>query len=100
MRQLVGQRASRAEEKCLERRGRDAEDLGNLSVRASLELAQDERLSLLRRDLRERREELTDARVVLVVRARPCQLVVELDLARSRLLLSEALLDRVARDRQ
>ena len=100
--ELLGERASRAEEQRLERGGGDAEDLGDLVVRAALELAQHDRLPLLRRNLRQRSEELADARsfVVLVVRSGLGDALVELDLTRSRLLLPEALLDRIARDRE
>ena len=97
--ELLGERAARAEEQGLERACRDAEDLRDLGVRTALELAQDDRLALLGRDLRERGEELADARAVLV-RLAAGDPVVELDRSRPRLLLPEALLDRVARDRE
>ena len=99
MLELLGERAARAEEERLERGRRDAEDLGDLGVRATLELAKHDGLTLLRRDLRERGEELADARAV-VVRLRSGDAVVELDLARPGLLVPEPLLDRVARDRE
>ena len=100
--QLLRERASRAEEQRLQGRGGDAEYLGDLVVRPSLELAQHDGLPLLRRNLRQRSEELADARsfVVLVVRSGLDDALVELDLTGSRLLLPEALLDRIARDRE
>ena len=97
--ELFGERAARAEEQRFERGRRHAEDLGDLGVRATLELAKHDGLTLLRGNLRERGEELADARAV-VVRLRSGDAVVELDLARSGLLVPEPLLDRVARDRE
>ena len=99
--ELLCERSSRAEEERLERGRRHAENLRDLAVRAALELAQDDRLPLLRRNLGQRSEELADAGcLVVVVRSGMRDPIVELDLARPRLLLSEALLDRVARDRE
>ena len=99
--ELLCERSSRAEQERLERGGRHAENLRDLVVRAALELAQDDRLPLLRRNLGQRSEELADTRcIVVLVRSRMRDSIVELDLARPRLLLPEALLDRVARDRE
>ena len=95
--ELFGERAAGTEEQRLERGRRYAEDLGDLGVRATLELPQDDGLTLLRGNLRECGEELADARA-FVVRLRSGDAVVEFDLARSSLLLPEPLLDRVARD--
>ncbi len=97
VRELFRERTPRAEEQRLERSRRHAEDLGDLGVRATLELAQDDRLTLLRRDLRKRGEQLADARAV-VVRFLAGDALVELDQTWSRLLLPESLLDRVAGD--
>ena len=76
--ELFGERAAGSEEERLERTRRHAEDLGDLGVRAALELAEDDRLTLLRRDLRERGEQLADARAV-VVRLLAGDALVELD---------------------
>ena len=97
--ELLRERAARPEEERLERRGRDAENVGDLGIRAALELPENDRLTLLGRDLRERGEQLADAGAILVD-VRPRDALVELDGARPRLLLSKALLDRVARDGQ
>ena len=68
--ELLCERSSRAEEERLERGGRHAENLRDLAVRAALELAQDDRLPLLWRNLGQRSEELADTRC-LVVLVRP-----------------------------
>ena len=100
--ELFSERSSRAEEERLERGGRHTENLGDLAVRPALELAQDDRLPLLWRNLGQRSEELADAGclVVVLVGSGMGDPIVELDLARPRLLLPKALLDRVARDRE
>ena len=80
-------------------RRRRADDLRDLGIRASFELAQNDGLALLRGNLRERGEELADGRSI-VVRLVSGDGIVELHLTGSGLLLPEALLDRVARDRE
>ena len=97
--ELPGERPAGSEEQRLESGRCRAEDVRYLAVRAALELAKHDRLALLGRDLRESGQELADART-LVVRLRARDVLVELHLSRSRLLLTEALLDRVARDCQ
>ena len=98
--ELLGQGAARAKEECLESGGRRPEDLGDLGVRPTLELAEHDRLPLLGRDLRERGEKLAHGRVLVVVRRGVRDAIVELDLARPNPFLSKPLLDRVAGDRQ
>src|SRR6186997_2418198 len=66
VRELFRERTSSPEEERLECTRRDAEDPGDLGVRATLELTKDDRLTLLRRDLRKRGEQLADARAVVV----------------------------------
>ena len=60
--ELLGERAPRAEQEGLERPSRDAENVGDLGVRAPFELAEHDCLSLLRRDLRQGREQLPHGR--------------------------------------
>ena len=96
--ELLGERAAGAEDQRLERGHRDAEDRADLLVRTPLQLAQDERLALRRRDPLQRADEIVD-RGPVVVRLDGRDVAVELDLARPRLLLAEALPDQVVRDR-
>src|SRR5262249_48259710 len=70
VRELVGERASSAKEECLEGAGGDTENVCDLLVGASFELAEDDRLALLRGNLRERSQELADRRSLAFVAAR------------------------------
>src|SRR5205823_9511009 len=99
VRELFRQRAARAEQEGLESSGGDPEDVCDLLVGTALELAQDDRLALLRRDLRERGQQLPHRRAFPHVTAGR-DLAVELDFTRARLIPTKTLLDRVARDRQ
>ena len=80
--------------------GRDAQNPGDLGIRATFELAEDDRLALLGRDLREGGQELADARAVVVLDLVVGDAIVQLDLPRACRVMPEPLLDRVARDRE
>ena len=66
VRELFRERTPGPEEQRLERTRCHAEDLRDLGVRATLELTEDDRLTLLRGDLRKRCEQLADARAIVV----------------------------------
>ena len=95
--ELLREGAARAEEERLERRGREAEELGDLVVRPSLELAQHERLALRRRDPLEGAHELVELDVVVGRRVR--DVLDELHLRRPGGRLAPPLPDDVLCDR-
>ena len=95
--ELLRERAARAEQQRLERRGRETQQLGDLLVRASLQLAHHERLALARRDPLQRAHQLVELDVVvagLVVR----DVLDELDHGRTCRRLPPALAHDVVRD--
>ena len=63
--ELLGERAARSEQERLERGRRHAENARDLGVRAAFELAENDGLALLRRDLRQCRQKLADGRAVV-----------------------------------
>src|SRR5262245_12811934 len=99
--ELLAKCLPRAEQQRLERRDADAEHLGDLRVRAALELAHDECGALVRGQLAERTPKILDrGRRRLVGRLSVADALVERDLVRTALRLSEALATDVVRDRQ
>ena len=97
--QLLPQRAPRAEDERLDRAHRDAEHLGDLRVRASLDLAEHDRCALVEREVAERAPDVLCSRRVVVVDERVGDVVVELHLLRPPRVRAEALQADVVRDR-
>src|SRR5207247_5822431 len=80
--ELLAQRPSRPEEERLDRARRDAEDLGDVGIRATLELAHDESGALVERKLAEGVADVLRVRG-LVVDDPVGYVLVERDLARA-----------------
>ena len=97
--ELLGQGAARPEDQGLECGLCYAEQRADLDVRPALELAQNERLALGRRNPLQGAHEVVERGRIVVDRFDGRKLLVELDVARARLLLPEALPDQVVRDR-
>src|SRR5438128_4441854 len=87
--ELLAQGAARAEDQGLDGADRDAQDLRDLRVRASLELAHHERCALVERKLAQRAADVLGARP-LVLGNEGGNAVVELDLGRPARGLAEA----------
>src|SRR5690349_22158476 len=96
--QLLPQRAARAKDQRLDGARRQVEDLGDLGVRTALELAHDQRSSLVEAEMAERAADVFAARHV-VVDERVGDVVVERDLRRTARRLAETLPADVVRDR-
>ena len=96
--ELVGERAARAEEERLERRGRDPQQLGDLLVGTAFELPHHERLALSGRDSLQGLHEIVE--LDLVVGRSGSDVAHELDLGRARGGLAPALPDEVVSDRE
>src|SRR2546427_13174899 len=79
--ELLAERAPRAEDQRLACAAGDAEDLRDLRIRASLELAHDECGTLIERELAERASDVGGARSLLLGNER-ADAVVELNLVR------------------
>jgi hypothetical protein len=97
--ELFPQRTPRAEDERLDRAHRDAEHLGDLGVRAPLDLAQDDGRALVEREMAERAADVVRSRPVVLVDERVGDVVVELDLLRPPRAGAEALEADVVRDR-
>ena len=97
--ELFPQRAPSAEDERLDRAHRDAEHLGDLRVRASLDLAEHDRCALVEREVAERAPDVLCSRRVVVVDERVGDVVVELHLLRPPRVRAEALQADVVRDR-
>ncbi len=96
--ELLAQGAARAEEERLHRADADFEDLRDLLVAAALELAHDDRGTLVEGEVAERPPDVLGRQRVLVDDALG-ELLLEADLGRAPLRLAEALAADVVRDR-
>ncbi len=97
--ELVREGAAGTEEECLECALGEIQDLRNFVVRATFQLAQDERLALALGKALEPPDELLDRRATVVRRLLGDDVAVELHLDRTGLLLPEALAHDVVGDR-
>ena len=95
--ELLGERATGAEDQRLESSNGDLEDRRDLLVGAPLQLPEDEGFALRRRDPLQGPDEILERGSVVVGLERR-DVAVELDLARPGLLLAEPLADQVVRD--
>ena len=96
--ELLAERAAGAEDKGFDGTDGEVEDLGDLGVRASLELAHDERGALVEGEEAEGPADLTGGRDVVVLGRRGGEAFVELDLLRAARRVAEALPADVVRD--
>src|SRR5262249_16750296 len=96
--ELLAERAAGPEDQRLDGTHGEAEDLGDVLVRAALELAHHERGALVEGEVTERAADVLGADDV-VVDDRLGELLVQLDLVRAALRLAEALPADVVRDR-
>jgi hypothetical protein len=96
--ELLAKCAPRAKHEGLDRAHRDVEHLGDLGVRAALELAHDEGCPLVEGEDAEGAAELRGGRNVLVLARRGCERVVELDLAWAPRRVAESLATDVVGD--
>ena len=97
--ELLAERAPRAEEQGLDGGGRHLEHLGDLRVGAPLELAHDERCTLVERERADRADELLHVDVAAADRSRLDQLLLERDLSRTAPRITDPRSARVVRDR-
>ena len=96
--ELLAERAAGAEEKGFDGTDGEVEDLGDLRIGASLELAHDERGALVEGEEAKGLADLTGGRDVVVVGRRGGEAFVELDLLRAARRVAEALPADVVRD--
>jgi hypothetical protein len=97
--ELFTERTPGAEDERLHRAHRDAEHLGDLGVRAALDLAQDDGGALVEREVAERAPDVLRPRPVVLVDEPVGDVVVELHLLRPPRVGAEALQADVVRDR-
>src|SRR5919204_532896 len=100
--QLLAQRAAGAKDQCLDGARRQLEDLGDLCIRAALELAHYERRTLVEGEMAERAADVLGARAFVFLRRADetvADVLVEGDLRRPARGLAKALPADVVRDR-
>ncbi|HEY2072287.1 MAG TPA: hypothetical protein VGG88_01795, partial [Gaiellaceae bacterium] len=95
--ELLAQCAACAEDECLDRARREAEHVGDLRVRASLDLAEDDCGALVERQVTERAPDVL-RRGAVVVDELVGDVVVELDLLRAPRRAAEAMEADIVRD--
>jgi hypothetical protein len=96
--ELLAQRAAGPEDERLDRARGEAEHLGDLRVRPSLDLAEDDRGPLVEREVSERPADVLGRRSLVVLDELVGDVVVELDLLRSPRCAAEPLQADVVRD--